>query len=92
MTNRMEERLAQVRQQQQPASVVAPPEAPAREQAAPATRPRRTEGERWEDRFTRATFHIDRALLEDLAVAAERAGLSKSEFVRSALRTAIQES
>ncbi len=41
---------------------------------------------RWDERVRRATFHIDNDLLDDLDVAAERTGISKSEIVREALR------
>lgn len=57
---------------------------------APIRRKSKEAGERWEERVARATFHIDRELLDRLPAAAEAAGMSKSEFVREALRSAIE--
>lgn len=88
MSNPMEDRLAAVRQVKQTPAVARP--APPASSTTP-TSPRRRVGERWEDRVARATFHIDRDLLDKLPAAAARSGMSKSEFVREALRRAIQD-
>lgn len=88
-SNPMADRLAAVRQVKQ--SSAPPPQPPAHPVARTAPSRRRPVGERWEDRVARATFHIDRDLLDELPAAADRAGMSKSEFVREALRRAIQD-
>ena len=42
-------------------------------------------GESWDDRVKRATFYVDRALLDDLDACCDKHGLNKSEFVREAI-------
>lgn len=50
-------------------------------------RRRVAEGERWDARNTRATFHVERALLDEIDdVVRRRPEISKSGFVNEAIR------
>lgn len=47
-------------------------------------------GESWDDRVKRATFYVDRDLLDELDACCDKHGLNKSEFVREAIIRHLQ--
>lgn len=47
-------------------------------------------GQAWDDRVKRATFYVDRELLNTLDECCDRNGLNKSEFVREAITRHLQ--
>jgi Ribbon-helix-helix protein, copG family len=61
-----------------------------RRRPRPAGRRRPEAGESWDDRVKRATFYVDRALLDELDQCCERHDLNKSEFVREAITRHLQ--
>ena len=91
--NKLKEQLARVQQTAAPSSSVVGSGAsvdhdtPNQESRRRRTvgRPRPAAGESWDDRVKRATFYIDRSLLEELQRCCERHDLNKSEFVREAI-------
>jgi hypothetical protein len=68
-----------------PGSTAAPPAAPPAAQADPLA----PGGLTWEQRHKRATFHLDRELLDQVRAAAQADGLSLSSWVGRALRAAL---
>jgi hypothetical protein len=94
--NKLKDQLSRLGEQQRsagaaPAATVAvkPTDAPV--PTAPRSRPRTARrrppaaGEAWGDRVKRATFYVDRALLDELDACCEKHGMNKSEFVREAI-------
>ncbi|MFV0451130.1 MAG: ribbon-helix-helix domain-containing protein [Propioniciclava sp.] len=82
--NPLQDRLAAVAARQRPQPAPEPSPASAHEPAP--TRRRSPAGEKWDDRYRRATFHIDNQLLDELDAVCQRTGVSKSEAVRTAIR------
>jgi len=60
-----------------------PPERWRRSRTAGGRKP--APGQSWDDRVKRATFYVDRDLLDDLDACCDKCGLNKSEFVREAI-------
>jgi Ribbon-helix-helix protein, copG family len=96
--NKLKEQLARVQQAVAPASaaIVVRPEpvddvitTEGRRRPRAAVRRRPEAGESWDDRVKRATFYVDRSLLDQLDRCCERHDLNKSEFVREAIKRHI---
>lgn len=104
--NKLREQLARVQRQEStaepaertttstPAAIAAealepPAPAPERRRRRPTGRPA-TGPQTWDERVKRATFYIDRALLERLDECCEANDVNKSEFVREAITRHLQ--
>lgn len=96
--NKLAQQLAKVSQSTGPAARDVPDEQVASQPAADTRRRRRTAGgrkpapgESWDERVKRATFYVDRALLDELdAFLDARPDLNKSEFVREAIKRHLE--
>lgn len=85
-SNPLQDRLAAVAARSPRPAPTQTPQPTAAPPPAPADRRRAAAGEKWDDRFRRATFHIDNELLDELDATCQRTGVSKSEAVRTAIR------
>ena len=97
--NKLKEQLARVQQRESAAAASSTPrfqDAPPPDETQPATDDRQSRrrpaggrrpaaGQSWDDRVKRATFYVDRDLLDDLDRFCARHELNKSEVVREAI-------